>query len=125
MSCLLTGMPLHGQDISQIAKSDPLIITGSIGTNNTYYYSSIGNGYASPLSNSFYANLNISLYGFNMPFALYYTNDNMSFLDIFYTSRTNERLHDPHTGLYLMSDLYIVDEIIQELRQNTPSGPSR
>lgn len=79
MSCLLTGMPLHGQDISQIAKSDPLIITGSIGTNNTYYYSSIGNGYASPLSNSFYANLNISLYGFNMPFALYYTNDNMSF----------------------------------------------
>ena len=37
-------------------------------------------------------------------------------LDIFYTSRTNERLHDPHTGLYLMSDLYIVDEIILELR---------
>ena len=37
-------------------------------------------------------------------------------LDIFYTSRTNEHLHDPHTGLYLMSDLYIVDEIILELR---------
>lgn len=38
-------------------------------------------------------------------------------LDIFYTSRTNERLHDEHTGLYLMSDLYIVDEVIQELRE--------
>jgi hypothetical protein len=37
-------------------------------------------------------------------------------LDIFYTSLTNERLHDEGTGLYLMSDLYIVDEIISELR---------
>lgn len=37
-------------------------------------------------------------------------------LDIFYTSRTNERLHDEHTGLYLMGDLYIVDEIIRELQ---------
>ena len=40
-------------------------------------------------------------------------------LDIFYTSRTNERLHDEKTGLYLMSDLYIVDEIISELRNET------
>ena len=39
-------------------------------------------------------------------------------LDIFYTSRTNERLHDPHTGLYLMSDLYIVDEVIMELQSS-------
>jgi hypothetical protein len=37
-------------------------------------------------------------------------------LDIFYTLRTNERLHDETTGLYLMSDLYIVDEIILELQ---------
>lgn len=37
-------------------------------------------------------------------------------LDIFYTSRTNERLHDENTGLYLMSDLYIVDELILELQ---------
>lgn len=37
-------------------------------------------------------------------------------LDIFYTSRTNERLHDEKTGLYLMSDLYIVDDIILELQ---------
>ena len=39
-------------------------------------------------------------------------------LDIFYTSRTNERLHDPRTGLYLLSDLYIVDEVIKELQGN-------
>ena len=37
-------------------------------------------------------------------------------LDIFYTSKTNERLHDEKTGLYLMSDLYIVDDIILELQ---------
>lgn len=39
-------------------------------------------------------------------------------LDIFYTSRTNERLHDEHTGLYLMSDRYLVDEVIRELREH-------
>lgn len=67
------------QNISDIAKSDPLIITGAVGTQNTYHYSSVGDGYASPLSNSVYANLNISLYGFNMPFSLSYTNSNLSF----------------------------------------------
>lgn len=70
---------LYAQDISQIGKSDPLIISGSIGTNNTYYHSSIGSGYASPLSNSFFANLNINIYGFSFPFAVYYSNNNTSF----------------------------------------------
>ena len=37
-------------------------------------------------------------------------------LDLFYTSKTNEPLHDEKTGLYLMSDLYIVDDIILELQ---------
>lgn len=70
---------VHAQNISEIAKSDPLIITGAVGTQNTYHYSSVGDGYASPLSNAVYANLNISIYGFNMPFAFYYSNDNTSF----------------------------------------------
>lgn len=70
---------VHAQNISEIAKSDPLIITGAVGTQNTYHYSSVGDGYASPLSNTVYANLNISIYGFNMPFAFYYSNDNTSF----------------------------------------------
>ncbi|MBR1463972.1 MAG: hypothetical protein IJ604_11455 [Prevotella sp.] len=76
---MLSPKVVQAQDIIQIAKSDPLIITGAIGTQNTYYHSSVGDGYASPLSNMFYANLNISVYGFSMPFSLIYTNDNLDF----------------------------------------------
>ena len=36
-------------------------------------------------------------------------------LDLFYNSKTNERLHDPSTQLYTFSDLYIVDDIINEI----------
>ena len=72
------SITLGQNTISNIAKSDPLIITGAIGTQNTYYHSSIGNGYRSPWANSFYANLNISLYGISMPFAFYYSNNNSS-----------------------------------------------
>ncbi len=71
----MTAQTLSLNTISTIAKSDPLIITGAVGTQNTYRYSSVGNGYASPFSNSIYANLNISVYGISMPFALYFTND--------------------------------------------------
>ena len=37
-------------------------------------------------------------------------------LDIFYTSNTNERLHDPSTLLYTFGDLYIVDDVIREIQ---------
>lgn len=39
-------------------------------------------------------------------------------LDIFYTSATNTRLHNPSTLLYTFSDRYIVDDIIRELQNN-------
>lgn len=70
---------MHAQNISEIAKSDPLIITGAVGTQNTYRYSSVGNGFSSPMSNTVFANLNISIYGFSMPFSLFYSNDNLDF----------------------------------------------
>ena len=62
---LLSPLGARGQSLSQntistIAKSDPLIITGSIGTQNTYYHSSMGGGFRSPWANSLYANLNVS-----------------------------------------------------------------
>lgn len=37
-------------------------------------------------------------------------------LDLFYNSKTNERLHDPSTLLYTFSDAYIVDDIILEIQ---------
>ncbi len=43
-------------------------------------------------------------------------------LDLFYTSKTNERLHDPTTLLYTFSDWYITDEVIREL-QTASSTP--
>jgi hypothetical protein len=36
-------------------------------------------------------------------------------LDVFYTSKVCERLHDPETELYTFNDAYIVDEIMIEL----------
>lgn len=70
---------LSQHTIANIAKSDPLIITGAIGTQNTFYHSSLGSGYRSPWANSIYANLNVSLYGVSMPFSFYYSNNNSSF----------------------------------------------
>lgn len=38
--------------------------------------------------------------------------------DIFQNSKTCDSLYDPHTMLYLMSDRYIVDDIVLELRSH-------
>ena len=83
---IMTGLIVMGVafrasafDIATIAKSDPLIITGSVGTQNTYYHSSSGSGYSSPFSSSIYANMNINVYGISMPFSFYYNFDNVSF----------------------------------------------
>ena len=38
-------------------------------------------------------------------------------LDIFYDSEVCRMLHDPDLGLHLMSDTYIVNDLIEELRQ--------
>ena len=75
----MRAQSLTQNSISTIAKSDPLIITGAIGTQNTYYNSSAGAGFRSPWSNTLNANLNIQLYGISMPFAFYYSNNNRSF----------------------------------------------
>ena len=36
--------------------------------------------------------------------------------DVFYSSETCARLHKPETGLYLYSDLYVVDEVVREMQ---------
>lgn len=43
---------------------------------------------------------------------------NKKALDIFYASDTCRRLHDERSGLYLMSDLYVADEVIREYRRS-------
>lgn len=37
-------------------------------------------------------------------------------LEIFYETRVSDRLHDPRYGLHLMSDAYILEDIIRELQ---------
>ena len=59
-------------------KKDPLVVTGSLGLQSALYYSS-GGSYASPFNYSMYANMNVNLYGYNMPFAFYYSANNYSF----------------------------------------------
>lgn len=38
-------------------------------------------------------------------------------LDLFYSSKTNERFHDPSTLLYTFGDRYIADEVIREIQK--------
>ena len=40
-------------------------------------------------------------------------------LELFYASKTCEDLHNKETGLYLYSDLYIVDEFLLEKERDT------
>lgn len=42
--------------------------------------------------------------------------DNIKALKLFYESETCARLHDKSTGLYLYSDLYIVDDFMIEMQ---------
>lgn len=37
-------------------------------------------------------------------------------LDLFYTSKTCERLHDPSTLLYTFSDGYIAEDVVREMQ---------
>lgn len=42
-------------------------------------------------------------------------------LDLFYSTKTCQRLSDPKYGLQLMSDGYIVENVLSELREENPS----
>ena len=37
-------------------------------------------------------------------------------LDIYYSSRTAQLLSDPNTGLQLMSDQYVLEDLLKELQ---------
>ncbi len=84
-ACLLVFFSLswclqtHSQDLSNIAKEKPVTISGSIGTSNSFYTTSSATNYRAPFSNNFYANLNLALYGIDIPFSFYYSNNNKGF----------------------------------------------
>lgn len=40
-------------------------------------------------------------------------------LELFYQSKANEWMRDPDVKLYLMSDWYIADEVINELQRSS------
>lgn len=78
---LVAGLYLTGysQDLSNIAKEKPIRISGSIGTSNSFYTTTSTTSYRAPFSNNFYANLNLTLYGIDIPFSFYYSNNNRGF----------------------------------------------
>lgn len=45
-------------------------------------------------------------------------------LDIYYSSRTAQLLSDPNTGLQLMSDQYVLEDLLEELEKREVSGAS-
>lgn len=46
-------------------------------------------------------------------------------LDIYYSSRTAQLLSDPNTGLQLMSDQYVLEDLLKELEEREVSAASR
>lgn len=45
-------------------------------------------------------------------------------LDIYYSSRTAQLLSDPNTGLQLMSDQYVLEDLLEELEKREISEAS-
>ena len=44
-------------------------------------------------------------------------------LDVFYSSKTAQLLSDPDTGLQLMSDQYVFEDLLNELRARKVFSP--
>lgn len=45
-------------------------------------------------------------------------------LDIYYSSKTAQLLSDPNTGLQLMSDQYVLEDLLKELEEGDVSAAS-
>lgn len=79
LSCLFLSGGVFSQDLSNLRGTTPFRITGSIGTNNTFYHSSNPFQMRSPLANTLFANLNLEVYGFQIPLSFHMSNDNTNF----------------------------------------------
>jgi hypothetical protein len=72
-------LPAASQDLSNIRGTTPFRITGSFGTHNTFYSGSSSFSYRNPWSNNVFANLNLSVYGMEIPLSFYFSNNNRGF----------------------------------------------
>jgi len=72
-------LPVASQDLSNIRGTAPFRISGSFGTQNTFYSSSNAFSYRNPWSNNLFANLNLSVYGMEIPLSFYFSNNNRGF----------------------------------------------
>ena len=46
-------------------------------------------------------------------------------LDLFYSTKTYQLLSDPQYGMQLMSDRYLLENVLEEMREDTTKGISR
>lgn len=79
---LFLFLPVKGQikeRYNEIKNSDPLTMSGSVGTNLALSYSSINSRTATPFTGSFFANFNFNIYSFSLPFSFYFVNNTCSF----------------------------------------------
>lgn len=81
--CLFLCQVLQAQireRYNQIKSSDPLTMSGSVGTNLGVSYNSNNTKYNStPFTGTLFANLNFNIYSFNLPFSFYFVNNTTSF----------------------------------------------
>jgi len=78
MTCFWQANAQIGQRINQIKNSDPLSISGNVGTSLGVSYNSNYPG-STPFSGSIFANLNLNIYSFNLPLSFYFVNNTTSF----------------------------------------------
>ena len=64
----------------------------------------------------------VSYYNFHIQ---KYKSDAERALDLFYSTKTYQQLSDPRYGLQLMSDQYLLENVLEELREDTTKGISR
>lgn len=77
-----TLLPTQGQirdRIDKIKNSDPLTISGNVGTSLGVSYNSNNTTTATPFTGSIFANLRLNIYSFSLPFSFYFVNNTTSF----------------------------------------------
>ncbi|HQH25110.1 MAG TPA: hypothetical protein PLM01_11860 [Bacteroidales bacterium] len=77
---LITAIPVHAQDLSELNKSEPFTISGSAGLTSSFYSASGIPDRQAPFAYGIHANATMTLYGIAMPFSFtWYNNSKVGF----------------------------------------------